>query len=135
MDFHLSALSAAVNWLLQEATNRKVIAFFAPMGAGKTTISGALLHAMGVSAHTGSPTFSIVNEYVLPNGQLVYHMDWYRLKDESEAIDAGIEDTLYSGHHCLIEWPERAPALLPPDALKVGIDITGPETRRLYIIK
>ncbi len=131
--YHLSQLPAAARWLLQQAGQRSVIALFAPMGAGKTTLSGALLQALGSTDHAASPTFSLINEYALPDGSTLYHMDWYRLKDEEEAIAAGIEDALYSGHRCLVEWPERAPALLPPDALRVEILPTSPETRLLKV--
>jgi tRNA threonylcarbamoyladenosine biosynthesis protein TsaE len=135
MDYEIAAINEAAQWVLEQAGSRRVIAFFAPMGAGKTTLSGAILKAMGVASPTSSPTFSIVNEYGLAHGASVYHMDWYRLRDQNEAIDAGIEDHLYSGSYCLIEWPERAPLLLPADTLRVGIGITGPQSRRLHIIK
>ncbi len=118
---------------MQQAGQRRIIALFAPMGAGKTTLSGAILHALGSTDHAASPTFSLINEYALPDGSTLYHMDWYRLKDEEEAMAAGIEDALYSGHRCLVEWPERAPALLPPDALRVEILATDPETRLLKV--
>ncbi|MCU0335882.1 MAG: tRNA (adenosine(37)-N6)-threonylcarbamoyltransferase complex ATPase subunit type 1 TsaE [Chitinophagaceae bacterium] len=131
--YHLSQLPAAARWLLQQAGQRRIIALFAPMGAGKTTLSGAILHALGSTDHAASPTFSLINEYALPDGSTLYHMDWYRLKDEEEAMAAGIEDALYSGHRCLVEWPERAPALLPPDALRVEILATDPETRLLKV--
>ena len=132
-DYELRQLPDAAQWVLHQAKNSRVIALFAPMGAGKTTLSGAILHHLGSGDHAASPTFSIINEYLLPNGQLLYHMDWYRLRDEEEARAAGVEDALYSGHRCLVEWPEKAPQLLPDDALRVTIEITGPETRRLQI--
>ena len=132
-DYAFHQLAEAAQWVLSQAHNRPVIALFAPMGAGKTTLSGAILHLLGSHDHAASPTFSIINEYLLPNGQLLYHMDWYRLRDEEEARAAGVEEALYSGHRCLVEWPEKAPLLLPDDALRVTIEITGPETRRLQI--
>lgn len=124
----------AAQWLLQQAGHRKVLAFFAPMGAGKTTLSAALLQLLGSTDHAGSPTFSIINEYLLPHGETLYHMDWYRLRDEEEAVAAGVEDALYSGHRCLVEWPEKAPGLLPPDTLLVRIEPVDEETRRLVVL-
>ena len=127
-------IDKAAQWLLQQAGSRKVLAFFAPMGAGKTTLSAALLQLLGSTDHAGSPTFSIINEYALPNGETLYHMDWYRLRDEEEAIAAGVEDALYSGHRCLVEWPEKAPGLLPPDTLQVRIEPVDEESRRLVVL-
>lgn len=133
-NYDLDSIAEAANWVLQQAGPSRVIAFYAPMGAGKTTLSGAIMHAMGSNDHAASPTFSIINEYLLPNGETLYHMDWYRLKDEEEALAAGVEDALYSGHRCLVEWPEKADALLPTDTCKLLIEITGPETRQLKVM-
>jgi tRNA threonylcarbamoyladenosine biosynthesis protein TsaE len=133
-DYQIQQIQSAAQWVLEQAGNARVIAFYAPMGAGKTTLSGAIMHALGSNDHAASPTFSIINEYLLPNGETLYHMDWYRLKDEEDALAAGVEDALYSGHRCLVEWPEKAEALLPPDTCRMTIDITGPETRQLKVM-
>ncbi len=133
MHFHIRDIDKAAAWVWQQAADRKVIAFFAPMGAGKTTLSSAMLQLMGSSDHAASPTFSIINEYLLPSGEVLYHMDWYRLKNEDEAIAAGVEDALYSGHRCLVEWPEKAEALLPADTARFSIEITGPESRSILM--
>ncbi|HSC54682.1 MAG TPA: tRNA (adenosine(37)-N6)-threonylcarbamoyltransferase complex ATPase subunit type 1 TsaE [Phnomibacter sp.] len=131
MEYAIRDIDRAAHWVLEQVGEQKVIAFYAPMGAGKTTLSTALLRAMGSHHHASSPTFSIINEYELPNGAALYHMDWYRLKSEEEAIAAGVEDALYSGHRCLVEWPEKAEQLLPDDTVKFIIEITGPETRSI----
>ncbi len=112
----------------------RVFAFHAPMGAGKTTFIHALCRAMQVSSAVSSPTFSIINEYAGPEG-IVYHLDLYRLQGEEEAIRAGVEDCLYSGHTCLAEWPERAPALFPDDSLHVYLDVVDAhaQTRRMQV--
>jgi tRNA threonylcarbamoyladenosine biosynthesis protein TsaE len=81
-----------------------------------------------VSSTVGSPTFSIINEYLFPGGK-IFHIDLYRLKDEEEALRAGVEDCLYSGDICLVEWPDRAPAIFPPDTVHISISMTGPKTR------
>ncbi len=131
--YHKDQLGEAAKWILDNLGSNHVIALFAPMGAGKTTIAGALLAALGSTDHSASPTFSIINEYLLPNDQTVYHMDWYRLKNEEEAIDAGVEDVLSSGRLCIVEWPEKASSLLPLETLRLAISITGPETRLLQL--
>jgi tRNA threonylcarbamoyladenosine biosynthesis protein TsaE len=106
----------------------RVIAFYGAMGAGKTTLIHALCDEKGVTSTVGSPTFSIINEYSYPGGRL-FHIDLYRLKDEEEAVRAGVEDCLYSGDICLVEWPGRAEGILPENTLKVEIDVINQDTR------
>ena len=133
-DYSIAHLDDAAAWVLAQSAQRPIIALFAPMGAGKTTLCAAIIRALGSTGLAGSPTFSIIHEHRVAGGKPLYHMDWYRLKDSAEAIDAGVEDALYSGHYCLIEWPEKAPDLLPPDCFRLSIEITGPETRRLIML-
>ena len=95
------------------AKPNKIILFYGDMGAGKTTFIKALAKQLGVFGATSSPTFSLVNEYEAANNQLVYHFDFYRLKDEMEAMDMGIDEYLYSENWCFIEWAENIPNLLP----------------------
>ena len=114
----------------------KVFAFQGPMGAGKTTFIRELCAIKGVKDSTGSPTFSIINEYeYIGEGtkKIVYHMDLYRLKNEDEALLAGVEECLYSGHICLVEWPEKAPGLFPDNSLHISIELLDDKTRRLKI--
>ena len=106
------------------------------MGAGKTTFIHALCDSRGVKDVVGSPTFAIINEYIFENktGQdKIFHIDLYRLKDEDEAIQAGVEDCLYSDHICLVEWPEKAPGLFPNNTVHVYIELVDTKTRRLRI--
>lgn len=110
--------------------NRKVIAFHGEMGAGKTTFIHAVCDVLNVTNTVSSPTFSIINEYQYPEGS-IFHLDLYRLRDEEEAVRAGVEDCLYSGHTCLVEWPERAPALFPEDTLHVQITAEGGNKRKI----
>ena len=110
--------------------NKKVIAFHGSMGAGKTTFIHALCTIKGVTDTVGSPTFSIINEYKYPGGK-IFHIDLYRLKDEEEALRAGVEDVLYSGELCLVEWPDRAPGIFPPDTVEVKIEALDPFTRKI----
>ena len=125
----LADLPDAANRFWQSAHDRKVIAFHGQMGSGKTTFIHALCEAKGVKGSVSSPTFSIINEYIFAGGS-IYHIDLYRLKDEEEAVRAGVEDCLYSDHLCLVEWPEKAAAIFPPSTLHVYVDLIDSQTRR-----
>jgi tRNA threonylcarbamoyladenosine biosynthesis protein TsaE len=120
----------------KKAANFHVIAFHGRMGSGKTTLIHALCDARYVKDVVSSPTFSIVNEYFFSDKGLqkkIFHIDLYRLKDEQEAIRAGVEDYLYSDHICLVEWPEKIPSLFPDDTLHVFIEQVNDDTRKLRI--
>ena len=121
---------AAIVW--KEGKQKKLWAFHAPMGAGKTTFIHALCELLGVKDSISSPTFAIINEYKSEETGIIYHMDWYRLKDEEEAIAAGIEDALLSNNVCFIEWPEKAHSLLTEDVFNVHIETLDSATRRIY---
>lgn len=111
----------------------KVILFHGEMGAGKTTFIKALSQELGVKNATSSPTFSLVNEYETGNGEIVYHFDMYRLKNEMEALDMGIEDYLYSGHWCFIEWAENIPNLIPDPHAAVTLTVLSDGKRKLVL--
>ncbi len=110
--FSLEQIDEVASQIL-EANPNKVILFHGEIGVGKTTLIKALAKALGVKDATSSPTFSLVNEYQASENKLVYHFDVYRLKNENEAYDMGIEDYLYSGNWCFIEWAEKIPNLIP----------------------
>lgn len=130
--FTLDEIGAAARKCWELAGDTRVLAFHGDMGAGKTTFAHALCDAKGVTSTVGSPTFSIINEYAWPGGKM-YHIDLYRLKDEEEAIQAGVEDCLYSGNICLVEWPGRAPGIFPEDTLALYLEAIDPQTRVLRI--
>ena len=113
---------------------RKVFAFHGEMGAGKTTIIAALCHFKGTKDTTGSPTFSIINEYLFSGDQKIFHIDLYRLKDEEEVIQAGVEDCIYSGDICMVEWPEKAPHLFDEATVHVFITTISESERKVEII-
>ena len=132
LTYKLDGIKEAAVGLWKEIGAKKVIAFHGSMGAGKTTFIHALCDGKGVKDVVGSPTFSIINEYYFPAGK-IFHIDLYRLKDEEEAIRAGVEDCLYSDHTCFIEWPEKAPGIFPDDTVHVFIEVVDSETRHLTI--
>jgi tRNA threonylcarbamoyladenosine biosynthesis protein TsaE len=114
----------------------RVFAFHGEMGSGKTTFIHALCDVKGVRDPVGSPTFSLINQYLGPGngaGQVLYHADLYRIADEEEAVRAGIEDCLWSGAICFVEWPERAPGIFPPGTVDVHLEPTGNGWRKLTL--
>jgi tRNA threonylcarbamoyladenosine biosynthesis protein TsaE len=129
--FNLSEIESIAQKIIN-SNPEKVILFNGQMGAGKTTLVKALAKALGVKNPTSSPTFSLVNEYETNEG-LVYHFDMYRLKNELEALDFGIEDYLYSGHWCFIEWAEKIPTLIPEKHSVITIEILENGDRSLII--
>jgi tRNA threonylcarbamoyladenosine biosynthesis protein TsaE len=104
------------------------------MGAGKTTLIKELCKQLQVTDQAASPTFSIVNEYHSPQGN-VYHFDFYRLKEEQEALDLGYEEYFFSGNYCFIEWPEKIPNLLPEEVVSVTIELGEKNERKIRIQK
>ncbi len=128
----LSGLERAAKEFLQAIGDRRLIAFYAPMGAGKTTFTAALCKVLGVQEDAvSSPTFAIVNEYRTAAGESVYHFDFYRIENPQEALDIGLYDYLDSGALCLMEWPENIEQLLPEETLKVRIGVEPDGTRTI----
>ena len=120
----LSDLERAAREFLKEIGDRRLVAFYAPMGAGKTTFTTAVCKELGVSEDAvSSPTFAIVNEYRTACGEAVYHFDFYRIENSSEALDIGLYEYLDSGALCLMEWPENIEGLLPEETLNVHIAV------------
>jgi len=135
VDFSVSEVEQAAKTLLKQAKGFSVVALQGPMGAGKTTLVKAICKLLGITDAISSPTFSIINEYRNEENDLtVYHMDLYRLQSLEEAVNAGVEDCLYSGNFCVVEWPERVPGIFPPDTLYCRLLIIADSVRRLEII-
>ena len=112
---------------------QKVILFHGEMGVGKTTLIKQLCKNLGILEATNSPTFSLVNEYEIANNQLVYHFDFYRLKNEMEALDMGADDYFYSGNWCFIEWAEKIPNLIPEEHSIITIELLADGKRHLQL--
>ncbi|QMU65382.1 MAG: tRNA (adenosine(37)-N6)-threonylcarbamoyltransferase complex ATPase subunit type 1 TsaE [Flavobacteriaceae bacterium] len=110
----------------QEILNQsqhKILLFYGDMGVGKTTLIKEICKNLGVADETCSPTFSIVNEYVINSESTIYHFDFYRLKNEDEAYDIGFEDYLFSDHWCFIEWPDAIKNLVPLESTEIHISV------------
>ena len=128
--FSLSAIQSLAREFWSAYPGKKIFCFSGELGAGKTTFIHALCEVKKVADAVSSPTFSIINEYAYPGGT-IYHIDLYRIKDEDEAIRAGVEDCLYSGDICLVEWPERARGIFPPGAVQVRMEPVNPSQRKI----
>lgn len=131
--FNLDEIAQAASLLVKSLGKRTVVALEGDMGAGKTTLVQSIGELLGVRDAVSSPTFSIINQYLTESGTTLYHIDLYRLKNESEAIGAGVEDCLYSGQLCLVEWPSRALGIFPPDTVQVKILVMGGQSRKMII--
>lgn len=132
LEYRLENIDHAADEIYNAVKGRNILTFSGEMGAGKTTFIQAFCRRMGVKGVMGSPTFSIINEYEAEKGP-VFHIDLYRCRDEEEAIRAGVEDCLYSGWTCLVEWPSKAPSLFPEETIRIGITEINHETRRISI--
>lgn len=117
--------------LIETMTEASIFAFFGSMGAGKTTFIKVICSLLGVENVVNSPTFAVINEYVHPNGEPIFHFDFYRLNSAQEAIDIGYQEYIESGYLCLMEWPDKIENLLPENCVYVYIqseDNTGLRT-------
>lgn len=127
---NLKDLDRAAKQFLSEIGDSKLIAFYAPMGAGKTTFTTAICHYLGVRDDAiSSPTFAIINEYKTATGEPMYHFDFYRITKIPEALDIGFYDYIDSGRLCIMEWPENIEEILPDETLRVSIKANPDESR------
>lgn len=120
---NLSNIKQIASHFLELTKGHTIFAFDGEMGAGKTTFINAILYQMGIEDQTSSPTFSIVNEYLSPKYGSVFHFDFYRIENEMEALDIGIEDIIYGDDYCFMEWPSKIENLLPENTVTVKISV------------
>jgi tRNA threonylcarbamoyladenosine biosynthesis protein TsaE len=115
------------------ASKSRMLLFYGEMGVGKTTLIKEICKELGIEDVANSPTFSLVNEYHTANSEIVYHFDFYRIEDENEAHDIGIEDYFYSDAWCLIEWPQNIQNLLPLESTEIHISILENGNRNIQL--
>jgi tRNA threonylcarbamoyladenosine biosynthesis protein TsaE len=130
----VSGLRSAASAILEYVANNRIFLFYGDMGAGKTRLIKALCATLGSTDVVSSPTFSIVNEYIGASDK-IYHFDFYRLKNQAEALDLGYEEYFYSGAYCFIEWPEKIPDLLPAHYVRVDVKVLNDGSRQIMIEK
>ena len=130
---NLTELPATAGKLLRMAEGYRVWVFEGDLGAGKTTLIKALCDQLNVVDNVSSPTFSIVNEYATATDDTIYHFDFYRIKNEIEALDIGVEEYFYSGDYCFIEWPSKIPSLLPDKYLKITLILVSENQRQVLL--
>lgn len=120
--------------ILKTFPTERVFALYGSMGAGKTTFVKAIGKVLAVTDTVSSPTFSLVNQYMITSGSVMYHFDLYRIEKISELYDIGYEEYLYSGFYCFLEWPERMMELLPQEYVSINIDV-GEDGKRQFRVK
>lgn len=130
--YSLSEIQGVAEELLPHLTSA-IVLLKGQMGAGKTTLIKALCDALNCEDIVSSPTFSLINEYQKSDGKPIYHFDCYRIENEEEAYDFGAEEYLYSGHLCLIEWPENIESLLPQEYNLIQLEKIDENTRQLTL--
>lgn len=129
---NLQDIGRAAEEFLSQVGDNRILAFYAPMGAGKTTFTSAICHCLGVRDDVvSSPTFAIVNEYRTGSGEPMFHFDFYRIAKPEEALDIGFYDYIDSGCLCIMEWPENVEQLLPEETLRIYISVNPDQSRTI----
>lgn len=131
-NYALEELPAIAKDVIKTAKN-KVLLFYGEMGVGKTTLIKEIVKQLGSLDRVSSPTFSLVNEYHTVNSEKLYHFDFYRINNESEALDIGVEEYFYSNCWCLIEWPEKVKNLVPLNSVLIKITVNDNQLRTIEL--
>ena len=131
-NYSLENLSEVAEELISSAEN-KTLLFYGQMGVGKTTLIKEICKQLGIFDNISSPTFSLVNEYQSSNNEKIFHFDFYRIEDEEEALDMGIEEYFDNNDWCLVEWPENIENLLPLGAVQIHLSILNNEQRNIQL--
>jgi tRNA threonylcarbamoyladenosine biosynthesis protein TsaE len=131
--FDIDEIEKTAKEFLKITEGNKVFAFSGELGTGKTTFITSLCKQLGVTETISSPTYSIIQEYLTDQNEVVYHIDLYRIKNSKEAMEAGIEDCLNSNEICMVEWPEKAPEIFPEKTIFSNFEIISDTKRKLAI--
>jgi len=126
----LTEIAAAIS---DEYKEDQIFAFYGKMGSGKTTLIKEICQQKGVTGNIASPTFAIINEYITDKKEILYHFDFYRIEQEEEVYDVGIDDYFYQNAWCLVEWPNKIPNIIPEESITINIQKNSDETRTLEI--
>ncbi len=129
----IEQVSDAANWILENSKGCRKIAFYGEMGAGKTTVIKSICESLGSFDTVSSPTFSLINEYLINDDEFLYHFDFYRIEKREEVYEFGFEEYLDSDSYCFMEWPEKVEEILPDDILKVNIKVIDNRTREIIL--
>ena len=132
LTYEFSSIAQIPPAIFNYSDGQKIFLFYGEMGAGKTTLIKSLCQCLGTTESVTSPTFSIVNEYIGKDNK-IYHFDFYRLKDQTEALDMGYEEYFYSDAYCFVEWPEKIPDLLPDHYISINIKVIDGNSRQINI--
>lgn len=128
--YELQGIQEAARWLIEHLRNEKIWCFSGEMGAGKTTLIAEVCKQLGIIDSVSSPTYGLVNEYRYGTAK-VFHFDFYRIDNEEEALEMGVEEYFYSGNICLIEWPQKIASLLPTNYVQIDLRIFEDNSRQL----
>jgi tRNA threonylcarbamoyladenosine biosynthesis protein TsaE len=132
ISYTLEELNSVADTILSAFPYRNIFCFEGELGAGKTTLIETICRQLGSNDELSSPTFSIINEYSALD-KLIFHMDWYRLQSIDEALNIGIEDNLFSGNYCFIEWYQHAEAIIPRPYILISIQSVDENSRELIV--
>ena len=131
-NYSLEELPAIAKEIIK-TSKQKVLLFYGEMGVGKTTLIKEIVKQLGSLDTVSSPTFSLVNEYHTTNGEKIYHFDFYRINNENEALDIGVEEYFYSDSWCLVEWPDKVENLVPLNSVTITITSNSDQLRTLEL--
>ncbi|MDE3213224.1 MAG: tRNA (adenosine(37)-N6)-threonylcarbamoyltransferase complex ATPase subunit type 1 TsaE [Bacteroidota bacterium] len=131
--YDLSEIQEVARMLLTLPGDIRILTFSGNLGAGKTTLIQALSRELGVVDQVSSPTFSIIQQYQTRKGGWIHHLDLYRIESDREAINAGVEESLFSGDWCLVEWPEKAPSLFAENTLHLHLAVAQGDRRKMFL--
>ena len=131
-NYTLEELPSIAKEIIKSSKN-KILLFYGEMGVGKTTLIKEIVRQLGSSDNVNSPTFSLVNEYHNANNEKIYHFDFYRINNENEALDIGVEEYFYSDSWCLIEWPNKVKNLLPLSSVTITIALNSDQLRTIEL--